>query len=142
MVRVTLPALAILFATPAFAGAADDAARLTDIKQRIALANPECADGCGKAVVIDHWQANAWTDGEWIWVSRKMMAKVNDDELAFVIAHEIGHHVSRSTDHGEADRIAVRLTQAAGFNPLAGADMLGRYIGGRRRAEAIRAMVR
>lgn len=129
----------ILALTPA-----QQADRLVTIHNRLAAASPElCAQGCGKPVLLDQDGINAryfWR-GAWIGVSPQLIAR-DDDTLAFALAHEIGHHVSQSTDHGEADRIAVRLTQAAGFDPLAGADMLGRYLGGKRRAEAIRAMVR
>lgn len=80
-------------------------------------------------------------DTDYIGVSSKLLER-DDDTVAFVVAHEMAHKINQSRSERRADSLAVTLTISAGFDPLAGADMLGRYLGGKRRAEAIRAMVR
>ena len=51
--------------------------------------------GCGgRSVLYDKGGLNAWSDGKYVAVTAKMMKfSANDDELAFVIAHELAHNI-------------------------------------------------
>ncbi|WP_310467425.1 M48 family metallopeptidase [Sphingomonas sp.] len=92
--------------------------------------------GCGgKLTIMTSSALNAWADGRNILVTTGM-AKFsrNDDEMSFVIAHEMAHNIlghalggagakgilgfsSVKRDEIEADRFAVRLMAKAGFEP-------------------------
>lgn len=105
--------------------------------------------GCGGNVLLaNSTTINAWSDGNHVVVSTAMaqMAQ-NDDELAFVIAHEMAHNSlghSRSSSgqvrgligllgfgaasvkrmEVDADSHAVALMSAAGYEPAAGISFL------------------
>ena len=117
--------------------------------------NLQGAAGCGGDVMLANSSTlNAWSDGRHVVVTTAMaqMAR-NDDELAFVIAHEMAHnslgHAQRSGgDAGglfallgfgagrvkrmevAADSHAVALMSAGGYAPSAGVSFL-RNIGRR-----------
>jgi PDZ domain-containing protein/peptidase M48-like protein len=84
---------------------------------------------------------NAWSDGDYVVVTTAMADFAErDDELAFVVAHELSHNIltpaeerdepggllaafgigagSIRADEIRADVYAVRLMRTAGFNPL------------------------
>lgn len=106
--------------------------------------------GCGGRFALLHRNAiNAWSDGRYVAVTDKMMAGTPDDnELAFVIAHEMSHNilphaaqnrgVSRlllqfgigaektKASEIEADRLAVELMASAGFDLAAPERLLRR----------------
>lgn len=107
--------------------------------------------GCAtRFVVATDTTLNAWSDGGAVAVTVRLVDFVHtDDELAFVIAHEmehdILHHAERTHGHSpllasfgvgaatikatevEADRFAVRLMLRAGYDPLAGEAFLRRF---------------
>ena len=104
---------------------------------------PACG---GDASVILSSDSNAWSDGEHVFVSSAMMRLApSDDELAFVVAHEMAHnilgHSSSGDTHGllglfgvgawrvrreetAADALAVPLMSAAGFAPASAVELL------------------
>lgn len=67
---------------------------------------------------------NAHTNGQTILVTTAMIDALSDDELAFIIAHELAHSVAgHDIENGsypaaelEADRIALFLMARAGFH--------------------------
>jgi membrane-associated protease RseP (regulator of RpoE activity) len=101
-------------------------------------------------------QRNAYADGRHVFTTTGLLSTVrNDNELAFIIAHEMAHNilhhavVMRGGDvrHGigrtlgrsgrivreterEADALGGNLMLDAGFDPVAGATILGRLGGG------------
>lgn len=106
---------------------------------RIAL--PLTADlGCGgRPVVMPAKDFNAWSDGQYVAITSRLMRDIPDDgELAFVVAHEMSHNILRHREqlHGrsallaqfgfgsgrmkdteiEADTLAVRLLARAGYD--------------------------
>ncbi|MCJ2181911.1 M48 family metallopeptidase [Novosphingobium sp. 1949] len=71
----------------------------------------------------------AYSDGFDIAVSSGLIAYTrNDDELAYVIAHETGHVINRNfetsqterRDEDRADTLSVRLSHCAGYDPQIG----------------------
>ena len=102
-----------------------------------------------KFQVIDYEDFQAWAfGGGYFVVFTGLMKQTNDDELAYVIAHELAHntagHIEESyflsvkdvfgdkptqeysssftnINEQEADRIAIIYTALAGFNPMASA---------------------
>lgn len=85
-----------------------------------------------KVTIIYSPVLNAHTDGERIYVTSAMMDAVNDDELAFTVAHELAHillehktsDTARKTRELEADAIAIPLMVRAGYSADGIADML------------------
>jgi Zn-dependent protease with chaperone function len=104
---------------------------------------PACG---GDPFLINSSDLNAWSDGSRVFVSSAMMRIArSDDELAFVVAHEMAHnilgHSSRNDAHGllglfgfgaskmrreemQADLMAVPLMGASGFNPAGAVEIL------------------
>jgi predicted Zn-dependent protease len=104
--------------------------------------------GCGGEVILTNSSdLNAWSDGHHVIVTTAMMRETaNDDELAFIIAHEMAHnilgHASWHKDslslfgilgigssrvkrmEMDADSYAVPLMSAAGYAPGAGVNFL------------------
>lgn len=98
--------------------------------------------GCGGNVVLStSSNLNAWSDGRRVMVTTAMMQQAaNDDELAFVIAHEMAHNIlghAQNDSMGlfgllgfgsarvkrmevDADSYAVPLMNAAGYSPFGG----------------------
>ena len=96
-------------------------------------------------------QRNAFADGRHVFLTTGLLARLsNDDELAFVIAHELAHNILghaailraakvsgqpgrkqlvRQTER-DADQLAGELLLDAGFDPVAGAQALTRLGGG------------
>jgi hypothetical protein len=104
--------------------------------------------GCGGDVILSNSSnLNAWSDGRRVMVTTAMMREAaNDDELAFVIAHEMAHNILGHSDkqdslsllgmlgigssrvrHMEidADSWAVPLMAYAGYAPQGGMTFLG-----------------
>jgi hypothetical protein len=99
--------------------------------------------GCGgRPYLSPSRQLNAWSDGDYVVVTTKIMNYVrNDDELAFVVAHEMAHNIlendartlgapsyfqtlvekhasgSRAAELA-ADAYAVQLLTNAGYDPM------------------------
>jgi hypothetical protein len=105
---------------------------------RVTLAgDPGCG---GELSLINSGQTNAWSDGTGVVVTTAIAALArNDDEIAFVIGHEMSHNIighARSSAprlfgaglglSGErneelaADELAVRLMQRGGYKPQGG----------------------
>lgn len=62
-----------------------------------------------------------------------LVAKVSDEsELAFILAHELAHVALNHDSHGgvsaevAADRLALQVVTALGFNPCSGSHVLER----------------
>lgn len=86
-------------------------------------------------------QRNAFADGRHVFVTTGLLARLGgDDQIAFVIAHELAHNILRhaailrsdKVRHGrivrqterDADALAGELMLDAGFDPVAGAQAL------------------
>jgi hypothetical protein len=104
--------------------------------------------GCGGRVAyLRRNKVNAWSDGRYVAVTQRMMSFAADDqELAFVVAHEMAHNILRHTQkldgsvallaqfgigagkikktEIEADELAVKLMERADFDPTASARLL------------------
>jgi hypothetical protein len=95
---------------------------------------------------------NAWSNGKYVTISSKMVAfAASDEELAFVMAHEMAHNMLAHNDATrpvsgllearlvkakgskarelEADSYGVRIMAAAGFNPISSLRLLERTRG-------------
>jgi hypothetical protein len=104
--------------------------------------------GCGGDVILSNSSdLNAWSDGRRVMVTTAMMQQTrSDDELAFVIAHEMAHNILGHADkkdafsllgvlgigsarvrrmETDADSYAVPLMSYAGYAPQAGISFLG-----------------
>ena len=82
--------------------------RVKNIGERIAAVSDRNSLTYNFAV-IDSGEINAFAaPGGYIFVNRGLVEAVNDDELAFVLAHEIGHVCARHS--------VKRLQAALGFN--------------------------
>ena len=94
--------------------------------------------GCGGELsLLNSGEQNAWSDGSRVAVTTGMMRLAHsDDELAFVVAHEMAHNLlghSRSSvsqifgarrSEIDADQMAVRLMTYAGYQPESGINFL------------------
>jgi Zn-dependent protease with chaperone function len=69
---------------------------------------------------------NARNTGFVILIGEGAIEKLPADELAFAVAHEMGHSVNQSKNESDADAIAVRIVYGAGFEPLAGVALMHR----------------
>lgn len=96
--------------------------------------------GCGgEATVEDSKSFNAWSDGRYVAVSSELMnATPDDEELAFVLGHEMAHNIlghnapkkrksslfgpkgpvkaSAKSKELQADALSIRIMAAAGFD--------------------------
>ena len=69
-------------------------------------------------------QINAHTDGQYIILSEGAVMTLSEDELAFMISHELGHDIaghdmaagSKPPLELEADGLAIAIMHRAGFN--------------------------
>lgn len=112
-------------------------------------AEPSCA--AGRFVVMPDREVNAWSNGKYVAVSSAMMALIaDDDELAFVVAHEMAHNLLGHNGGGAvaarllggegrassrnrelaADALALRFVIAAGYDPDAAQELLDRMQAG------------
>lgn len=99
--------------------------------------------GCGgKLALTSSSTLNAWADGKHVVVTTGMTAlSRSDDEIAFVIAHEMAHNMLNHFRHDghsrgifgfsrikrgeiEADTYAVELMKSAGYQPAGGISFL------------------
>ena len=79
---------------------------------------------------------NAWTKGERINLSRGAVLRLNHDEFALLIAHEVahyllGHRISSPEVELAADRLGAELACRAGHDPAAGLSLLKHLAAGR-----------
>ena len=112
--------------------------------RRVSLSGqPACG---GETSLVNSGNVNAWSDGTHVAVTAGIMRLAqSDDELAFIIAHEIAHNIlghSRSAKAGifgfasgiskarkselAADAMAVKLMVDAGYAPTGGVAFLER----------------
>lgn len=97
----------------------DEAVRLAEIKERIALANREdCPKGCGRAVVAWAGEPGAWAYDGWIVVQVHFMRMLSDDALALVVGHEMAH-IRGIRGQRAADREGIRMAARAGYDEAA-----------------------
>lgn len=124
---------------------------LTVRRDDVAISAPLTADaGCGgRFVVAADDSLNAWSDGGGVAVTARLVDFArSDDELAFIIAHELSHnilhHADRTRGHSpllasvgigagviksaeiEADKLGVSLLRRAGYDPHGGESLLVR----------------
>jgi hypothetical protein len=100
--------------------------------------------GCASRVeLVPRRKLNAAADGVIVQITTGVLEQTkDDDELAFVIAHEMAHNIlrhreqldriGRSTPNirmteTEADRLGLKLMRAAGYDPLAAARFWERF---------------
>lgn len=104
------------------------------------VAEPACP---ALVEVLPGRKLNAWADGKRVQMTTAVIDQTrDDDELAFVIAHEMAHNilghaarlkagkrkVALIREHeAEADRLAVRMLAGAGFDPLAASRFWARF---------------
>jgi beta-barrel assembly-enhancing protease len=110
--------------------------------QRTIRFTPEA--GCPVLVeVLPGKKLNAWADGKRVQITTAVIDQTkDDDELSFVIAHEMAHNVlghaarlkadKRSKalireSEKEADVLAIRMMKIAGFDPLAASRFWARF---------------
>jgi hypothetical protein len=125
------------------AGSADITFR-RDGEERVATISAD--HGCGgEVVVMPEHDLNAWSDGHYVAVTTRMMEFANtDDELAFVVAHEMAHNILGHSDevtntmfpagHRQsekdqefaADALGVAIMASAGYNVQAANQFLAR----------------
>lgn len=139
--RVALEQAELAIATALAAGPAQFRVRREGADEAILLAAEE---GCASRVeLVPGRRLNASADGRIVQISTAVLAEAeDDDELAFIIAHEMAHnilrHAARLERTGrsrgaireteiEADRLAIRLLAAAGFDPRAAARFWQRF---------------
>ena len=106
--------------------------------------------GCsGKFVVTPSSELNGWSDGTGVAITSRLVDFLrDDDELAYILAHEMGHnilhHAERTKGHSillasvgigagliktteiEADKFAVKLMLLARYDPVGGERFLRR----------------
>lgn len=126
-------------------GLADGVARITLARRGKKVVEALAAEpGCLSEVeLIPARKLNASADGRIVQVTTAVLAETADDaELAFVIAHEMAHNILghraqldrkgrsarkiRETEV-EADRLAIKLMIAAGYDPRAAARFWSRF---------------
>ncbi len=108
--------------------------RLEHIAAQLCPDNTTRQPLCGIPLALDvAEQPNAYASVFGITLTRSLLQMMNDDEVAFALAHEIGHKVlhfppkkpiSREMVELEADRFAQFVTFCKGFDPFAGATNL------------------
>lgn len=88
------------------------------------------AQGCGgKPVFYDEGGVNAWADGTYVAVTSKMIDFAQtDEELAFVLAHEMAHNILR---HGEKlkGRSMLLASLGVGSKKIKGAEIEADILG-------------
>lgn len=73
-------------------------------------------------IVLNSPMVNAWTDGSYIVITKGMLDIIkNDDELAMVLAHEMGHVLAGDVFRGSTNPIDPRYLEA-------NADKFGAFI--------------
>jgi hypothetical protein len=101
---------------------------------------PGCAS---KVELVPGRRLNASADGRIVQISTAVLLEAGDDaELAFILGHEMAHNILRHAEmldrtgrsakairqtEMEADRLAVRLMHAAGYDPFAAAQFWSRF---------------
>jgi beta-barrel assembly-enhancing protease len=100
--------------------------------------------GCPSRVqVLPSNKKDAKADGDVVQINSGIIAETqDDDELAFIIAHEMAHNILHHPAHlnkvgrtaktiypteVEADRLGLKLMRAGGFDPLAAARFWARF---------------
>lgn len=111
-------------------------------------AGPQVAfvDRVGKRVAVESGLSNATGDftiallnspvenafaipGGYVYVTRQLLALMNsEDELAFVLGHEVGHVAARHSNKRQT-RSTIASVLAAGLGALSGSDLVGRIAG-------------
>ena len=110
----------------AYAFTPEQAARINTIADRLdpiaCPATPQCA---GVPTVLTRSEVNAWSDGHWIAVTSAMLEYADDDELAFIIGHEMAHNLGEKGER-QADRRGQDIATMAGYDPNAGHRLMKR----------------
>jgi Peptidase family M48 len=87
-----------------------------------------CASG---VTIVGALTSNAWARGDRIYLTERIVRQCSDDELAFVIAHELSHIIlehkgSSIKNELEADTLAARLMYRSGFDVNSARTVLSR----------------
>lgn len=107
----------MIFAALALAAMEPPQARLDRLHDRIVAANTDlCAQNACPRPVLGKTARCAVAKGFTVTVDPKCAAKLNDDELAFVVAHEAAHVSTGTTSERGADWLAYSLILRAGFD--------------------------
>lgn len=115
--------------TPAYG---DEWSRAFSVRARLMAVTPECMFRCGRLVVIQSKETNAWAGKKFLVVTKTIINKTkSDDELAFIIGHEMGHYLQPKTLSGkaaefDADTRGMSIMKRAGYNPMAAITFLNR----------------
>lgn len=85
----------------------------------------------GEVSIIESGSYNAWSRGGRIFLTRRLVDHSTDDELAYVIAHEMAHVIlehpkSSNKNELEADYWSARLMNRANFDVNAAKKVLSR----------------
>ena len=100
--------------------------------------------GCASRIeLVPGKKLNAAADGTIVQITSAVLEQTkDDDELAFIIAHEMAHNILRHSEQldrigrstanirmteTEADRLGLKLMRAAGYDPLAAARFWERF---------------
>jgi beta-barrel assembly-enhancing protease len=100
--------------------------------------------GCASRIeLVPDKKRNAAADGKIVQITTGVLSETqSDDELAFIIAHEMSHNILKHRDRLdrlgrsakaireteiEADRLGLQLMAAAGYDPLAAARFWERF---------------
>ena len=111
------------------------------VRQTLSLSGlPGCAS---RIELVPGKKLNAAADGVIVQITSAVLEQTKDnDELAFVIAHEMAHNILRHREQldsigrttanirmteTEADRLGLKLMRAAGYDPLAAARFWERF---------------
>jgi len=107
----------MILASLALAAIEPPQARLDRLHGQIVAAIPElCAQNACPRPVIGKTSRCAVAKGFTVTADPKCAAKLSDDELAFVLAHEFAHVSTGTTSERGADWLAYSLIVRAGFD--------------------------
>lgn len=92
-------------------------ARLDRLHERIVAANTDlCAQNACPRPLLGKTARCAVAKGFTVTVDPKCAAKLSDDELAFVLAHEFAHVATGTTSERGADWLAHSMILRSGFD--------------------------
>jgi predicted Zn-dependent protease len=96
-----------------------DQGRIQNVFRQVAAA----AGTSTPLVVVDNSRPSAWTDGDSVFITKALITKLPEREIAAVLGHELGHVVERhiETTKVERNRLRQHLTSSFKNDSLAGA---------------------
>jgi Peptidase family M48 len=131
-ISINIVALAVvLLFKPSLVLASATDMRVNNIYQKVGVASYFACEiyepsgevsPCGRGVsIVKGLTSNAWARGDQIYLTNRIVRQCSDDELAFVIAHELSHIIlqhrgSSIKNELEADSMAARIMYRSGFD--------------------------